>query len=343
MAGGYLFKMWGLPAAAIAIWRNAKPEKRKIVGGIMLSGALTSFLTGITEPIEFSFLFVAPLLYAAHALLASAAFVVTILLGIRHGMTFSHGLIDFVLLFPRSTHALWFLVIGPVWAAMYYTVFSMLIRKFSLKTPGREEETEDEAAVSTGAASAQSFSLELVLAFGGKRNIKNLDACITRLRVEVEDIAKADPEKLKALGAAGVVVVGNNMQAIFGPKAENLKTDMEEYLATAGPEADEIGTPSPLKTPTAAPAGPKPRDPAAAQKAERYIAGLGGAENIRRVAAAAETRLRAELGDAGVIDEALLEQHGVSGIMRFEGVVHLLVGFNADQYAMEMQGQIKGR
>src|SRR6476620_6201618 len=136
LAGGYLFKMWGLPAAAIAIWRTAKPENRARIGGIMISAALTSFITGITEPIEFAFLFVAPVLYVIHALLAGVAYFLCIELGIKHGFTFSHGLIDYVVLFPKSTHALWLFVLGPIWAGVYFLVFSFFIRKFKLMTPG---------------------------------------------------------------------------------------------------------------------------------------------------------------------------------------------------------------
>ena len=138
MTGGYLFKMWGLPAAAIAMWRAARPENRAKVGGIMISAALTAFLTGITEPIEFAFLFVAPVLYVIHALLAGVAYFVCIALGIKHGFTFSHGLIDYVVLFPKSTNALWLLVLGPIWAGVYFLIFSFAIRKFNLPTPGRE-------------------------------------------------------------------------------------------------------------------------------------------------------------------------------------------------------------
>ena len=148
MAGGYLFKMWGLPAAALAMWFTARPENRAKVGGIMISAALTSFLTGITEPIEFSFLFLAPLLYAVHAFLAGVAYFLCIELGIRHGTTFSHGLIDFIVLFSRSTHGLWLLWLGPLWAVMYFTLFRFAILRLNLKTPGREPEPEsDEAAV----------------------------------------------------------------------------------------------------------------------------------------------------------------------------------------------------
>src|SRR6476659_8317832 len=143
MTGGYLFKMWGLPAAAIAMWRAARPENRAKVGGIMISAAITSFLTGITEPIEFAFLFVAPVLYGIHAILAGAAYFLCIALGIKHGFTFSHGFIDYVVLFPHSHNALWCLVLGPIWAILYYGVFTVAIRAFKLETPGREIEDEN--------------------------------------------------------------------------------------------------------------------------------------------------------------------------------------------------------
>jgi PTS system glucose-specific IIC component len=175
MTGGYLFKMWALPAASAAITLAARPENRAKIGGVMISAALTAFLTGITEPIEFAFLFVAPILYGIHALLAGAAYFICILLGIRHGFTFSHGLIDYVVLFPKSTNALWLFVLGPIWAGVYFVIFS-LIRKFDLKTPGRElgEAWRHPPATSL---------LQIVRALGG-RNIVDLDACITRLRVK---------------------------------------------------------------------------------------------------------------------------------------------------------------
>ena len=225
LAGGYMFKMYGLPAAAIAMWHTAKPENRAKIGGIMVSAALTSFLTGITEPIEFAFLFVAPVLYAIHALLAGSAFVVMILLGMKHGTTFSHGLIDFIVLFSQSTKGWMFPVIGLIYAAIYYTVFRVAIVALDLKTPGREDESSEESTL-TGSDLAG----ELVQAFGGKDNITNLDACITRLRVSVKEIAKVDQSKLKSLGAAGVVVAGSGVQAIFGTKSDNLKTDMDHWI-----------------------------------------------------------------------------------------------------------------
>ena len=343
MTGGYLFKMFGLPAAALAMWRAARPEQRKKVGGIMVSAALTAFLTGITEPIEFAFLFVAPILYGVHAILAGAAYFLCVALGIKHGFTFSHGLIDYVVLFPKSHGALWLLVIGPVWALVYYGVFTFAIRRFNLLTPGREVETE--AAKAARSASGDSFALQLVRAFGGRSNIASLDACITRLRVKLNDVAKASVDKLKALGAAGVVVVGDGVQAIFGTQSENLKTEMQEYLKTAGPEADEVEEPSPVKTP--APPGMQPplRDPDAARKAHVWIAALGGRTNIVRVDACAETRLRLTLRDENKIREAALKAEGIAAVVKLNGdgngkTIHLLAGLNADQYAAEMRGQL---
>jgi PTS system glucose-specific IIC component len=340
MTGGYLFKMFGLPAAALAMWRCARPEQRKKVGGIMVSAALTAFLTGITEPIEFAFLFVAPVLYAIHAVLAGAAYFTCIALGIKHGFTFSHGLIDYVVLFPKSHNALWLLVIGPVWGAVYYGVFSVAIRRFNLLTPGREEESE--TTTTTRSASGDSFALQLVRAFGGRSNIVSLDSCITRLRIKVADVTKVNAGTLKALGAAGVVVVGDGVQAIFGTQSGNLKTDMQEYLKTAGPEADEVEEPSPVKAP--APAGLQPplRDPDAARKAQAYIAALGGKANIVRVDACAETRLRLVVRDASQIRESALKSEGIAALVKLDGgkTLHLLAGLNADQYAAEMRGQL---
>ena len=227
LAGGYLFKMFGLPAAAIAIAHSAKPENRAKVMGIMVSAALTSFLTGITEPIEFAFLFVAPVLYAIHAVLAGAAYMLTNALGIVHGHTFSNGFIDFIVQSPRAEHMLLLVGLGLAYAVLYYIVFRVVIAKLDLKTPGREDDEENEK-VAVGAGS--DMAKELVLAFGGKDNITNLDACITRLRVSVASIENVDQDRLKKLGAAGVVIAGSGVQAIFGTKSDNLKSDMDEWI-----------------------------------------------------------------------------------------------------------------
>jgi len=222
--GKYPFMMFGLPAAAFAIYRNARPERKKVVGGLMLSAALTSFLTGITEPLEFSFLFVAPLLYVIHVLLAGTSFLVMHLLDVKIGMTFSGGFIDYILyglLNWDRTHALLVIPVGLVYAVVYYFLFSFAIKKFNLKTPGREDQEQE-----IRNSSVAKLPFDVLDAMGGKENIKHLDACITRLRVEVNDKSKVDVQGLKALGASGVLEVGNNMQAIFGPKSDQIKHDM---------------------------------------------------------------------------------------------------------------------
>jgi len=335
--------MWGLPAAAVAIWRSARPENRARIGGIMISAALTSFVTGITEPIEFAFMFVAPVLYVIHAVLAGIAYFVCVALGIKHGMTFSHGLIDYVLLFPKSHHGLWLLVIGPIWGLVYYSTFRWVIVKFNLKTPGRE--AEQVAHASATATAGDNISRDLVLAFGGRSNIKNLDACITRLRVEVNDIGLANPEGLKAMGAAGVVTVGNNLQAVFGTQAENMKTAMEEYLKTAGPEADLAEKPPIQMTSPTSEATPKQiADPEMSKRGAQFIAALGGAANIEEIESCAETRLRLKVRDEASVDEAALRDAGAWGLMRVATrTVHLLVGLHAAAYASEIKAQIAVR
>ena len=340
LGGGFLTKMFGLAGAALAIWRAARPESRARVGSIMLAGALTAFLTGITEPLEFSFLFVAPLLYVVHAFLAGLAFPIMYLAGGRLGYTFSHGAIDYVLFWANDIRPWLVLILGPIYFVLYFVVFTVLIRMFNLMTPGRESDTAEAGEARDDAADR--FSKQLVLAFGGRSNITDLDACITRLRVGVKDINRADQAKLKALGAAGVLLVGNNMQAIFGTRSENLKTDMEEYLKTAGDEAeisDEAA--SEISYQPTGGAAVRLRDPMAPEKARSMIDGLGGRDNVVKVDAVAETRLRVKVRDTSVVDENVLTEAGVSGfVVVGDGTLHLLVGLNADQYAAEIRGQL---
>jgi PTS system glucose-specific IIC component len=339
LGGAYLFKMWGLPAAAIAIWHSARPENRARVGGIMVSAALTSFLTGITEPIEFSFLFLAPALYALHAVLAGCAQALFNVLGAKLGFTFSHGMIDYVLYYSIDTKPWLVLLIGPLWGLAYYGLFRWAIQAFDLKTPGREKEDAPQAAAAGGADSG-SMAAQLVAAFGGRGNIAALDACITRLRVSVRDIARADQERLKALGATGVMVVGNSVQAVFGTRSDNLKSDMQSYLKTAGPEAESIATPGPV-----APAATAASAPAAGldaadlrRKASLWLAALGGAANLRTVEPVALTRLRVVVAEGGRVDEAALRAGGALGVMKLDaGTFHVLVGPGADQYAAALK------
>jgi PTS system glucose-specific IIC component len=341
LGGAYLFKMWGLPAAALAMWHAARPENRAKVGGIMVSAALTSFLTGITEPIEFSFLFVAPVLYGLHALLAGCSQALFNVLGAKLGFTFSHGVIDFVLYYGIDTKPWLVFIFGPAWALVYYVAFRWAIQRFDLRTPGREPEGAEGQAAATPAAGTPSvapehaFARDLVLAFGGRGNIASLDACITRLRVSLRDVARADANRLKALGATGVVVVGDGLQAIFGTRSENLKSDMEAYLKTAGPEAEAAGA---VAAPTARPAGAiapaAPDMSVVEERADGLLTALGGARNVRRLEAVAQTRLRVLVGDDAEVNEPALRSAGAHGVMRAEaGVWHVLVGLGASAYA----------
>jgi PTS system glucose-specific IIC component len=342
LGGAYLFKMWGLPAAAIAMWQSARPENRARVGSIMVSAAFTSFLTGITEPIEFSFLFVAPVLYLVHALLAGTAQLLFNVLGAHLGFTFSQGFIDYVLYYGLDTRPWLVLVVGPVYALVYYGVFRFCIERLNLMTPGRER--EDAAAAAGAMASGDSLARQLVAAFGGRRNIKSLDACITRLRVELHDVAKASPARLKTLGAAGVMNVGKNLQAVFGTRSENLKSDMEAYLRTAGAEPDEdVAAPASAATPAIAVADDSiARDPAAAAKARGYIDALGGRQNIQTVTSCAVTRLRVTVRNAKAVDEQALAAAGAHGVMHVPGpALHVIVGPHAAEYAEAMQSHLE--
>jgi len=227
LAGGYMYSMWALPAIGLAIYRSARPEKRVLVGGIMASAALTSWLTGITEPMEFSFLFVAPVLYVIHCIFTGIGFAVVSALDIHHSVTFAHGAIDFLIYYPLSQNAWLFIIIGPLWALMYYTVFRLLIAKLNLMTPGREADEED---ISQVGEIGSELAETLINALGGKANIKNVDACITRLRVTLHDIKQADIDKIKQLGAREVLVIGDSLQAIFGTQSDNIKTEINQVL-----------------------------------------------------------------------------------------------------------------
>ena len=252
MAGKFPFMMFGLPGAALAMYKCAKPEKRKAVGGLLGAAALTALLTGITEPLEFTFLFVAPVLFAVHAVFAGLSFMLMGMLNVFIGMTFSGGLIDFTLfgLLPAgagvTTNWYFVLAVGVVYFALYYFVFSFLIKKLNLKTPGREDDNEEvklyskkdfqerhggaEETVASGDDEWKQKAPAVLEALGGAENIENLDACITRLRVEVADTAKVDKDRLKALGAAGVMEVKGGVQAIFGGNSNTLKNHILDII-----------------------------------------------------------------------------------------------------------------
>lgn len=235
MAGKFPFMMFGLSGAALAMYKNALPSKKKLVGGLLLSGALTAMITGITEPLEFTFLFVAPVLYAAHAVLAGLSFMLMDIFNVFVGMTFSGGLIDFTLfgLLPAGagvpTNWIYIVLVGLVFFVLYYVVFNFCIKKFNLKTPGREEDEED-GNTASGDQKGLALAIQVLEHLGGKENITNLDACITRLRVGLRDIKKVNKAALRSLGAAGVMEVGDNVQVIFGGKSDVIKNDILDII-----------------------------------------------------------------------------------------------------------------
>ena len=248
MAGKFPFMIFGLPAAAFAMYKTARPEKKKVVGSLLLSAALTSMITGITEPLEFTFLFVAPLMYAVHCVLAGLSYMLMHILNVGVGMTFSGGLIDMtlfgVLQGNAKTHWIWIVVVGLIYAVVYYFVFYFMITKMNLKTPGREPDdvepklyrrsdvNEAKAAKAKGADKRASdvVSAMILKGLGGKDNLSDVDCCATRLRVTVNDASKVTDDMLKASGASGVIHKGNGVQVIYGPKVSVIKSDLEDFI-----------------------------------------------------------------------------------------------------------------
>jgi len=245
--------MFGLPAAALAMIHVADKKQRKVAVGILAAAALTAFLTGVTEPLEFAFMFVAFPLYLIHAVLTGLSLAIAYLLDIHLGFSFSAGLIDLLLYgtAPAAKNIPLLIAMGVVFFIVYYLLFRFAITRWNLRTPGREPESEFEAeeaanlgegadaatavtASGSGTATAiapvavDSKAEQVIAAFGGRENLVNVDACITRLRMEVADASKVDQARLKALGAAGVVEVGNSVQAVFGTEAEALKNDIND-------------------------------------------------------------------------------------------------------------------
>ncbi|MGM9976923.1 MAG: glucose PTS transporter subunit IIA [Bulleidia sp.] len=254
MSGKFPLMIFGLPGAALAMYMCAKPNKKQVAGGLLISAALTSMLTGITEPIEFTFLFVAPLLYVIHCIFAGLAYMLMHILNVGVGMTFSGGLIDLtlfgILQGNAKTHWIWVVVVGVVYFVVYFLVFSTLIKKMNLKTPGREEDDEetklytrsDVNAKNASANNSDAQSALIAKGLGGSANLCDVDCCATRLRVTVHDASKVDQAILKASGAAGVIVKGNGVQVIYGPKVSVIKSNLEDYLSSPHTE-EEIEVP----------------------------------------------------------------------------------------------------
>ncbi|KWX86164.1 PTS sugar transporter, partial [Paenibacillus riograndensis] len=234
MTGFFPIMMFALPGAALAFIHTAKPEKRKMVASIFIGSAIASFLTGITEPLEFSFMFIAPVLYLVHALLTGFAGFLMYVLDVKLGFGFSAGLIDYLLNMKLSTNAWVLIPVGLGFFVLYYVLFRFIITRFNLKTPGREDDTEDEALeadVSGAKISASSRAVKILENVGGPSNIRNIDACITRLRLIVNDEKAVKDAALKQLGASGVMRLGQGaVQIVFGPQSEQIKEDIKKLL-----------------------------------------------------------------------------------------------------------------
>ncbi|HZZ88128.1 MAG TPA: N-acetylglucosamine-specific PTS transporter subunit IIBC [Caulobacteraceae bacterium] len=318
MAGFFPVMMFGLPAACLAMWRSARPERRAAVGGMLGSLALTSFLTGVTEPIEFSFMFLAPGLFALHAVLTGLSMVLMDALGVRLGFSFSAGLFDYVINFGKATNP-WLLVpIGAAYFGVYYAVFRLAIVRFDLKTPGREPPEEVVATPVADQPRARGF----VEALGGGANLLSVDACTTRLRLVVADQSAVDEPALKALGARGLVRPSpRDLQVVLGPIADEVAREMREALA-AEPPPPLRGPPPPMGEDYLPPrrSSPPPQgegDPEGVEgaAAAMVLAALGGASNVGQVEASGN-RLLLRLADATQLDEAALRVAGVRAVAR---------------------------
>ena len=265
MAGKFPFMMFGLPGAALAMYQCAKPEKKKVAGGLLLSAALTAFLTGITEPLEFTFIFVALPMYAVHCVLAGLSFMLMHILNVGVGMTFSGGLIDLVLFGVMQgnakTHWVWVVVVGAVYFVLYYIIFRFMISKFDYKTPGRDDAEEvklytradvnarSAASGSTAPAGDDPVSALIVEGLGGADNLSDVDCCATRLRCTVKDVALVKQDVLKASGASGVICKGDGVQVVYGPKVAVIKAKLEDYLEST--PKNPVVAPSPAAAPAA--------------------------------------------------------------------------------------------
>ena len=264
MAGKFPFMMFGLPGAALAMYQCAKPEKKKVAGGLLLSAALTAFLTGITEPLEFTFIFVALPMYAVHCVLAGLSFMLMHILNVGVGMTFSGGLIDLVLFGVMQgnakTHWVWVVVVGAVYFVLYYIIFRFMISKFNYKTPGRDDAEEVKlytradvnarnAASGSVPAGNDPVSALIVEGLGGAANLSDLDCCATRLRCTVKDAALVKQDVLKASGASGVICKGNGVQVVYGPKVAVIKAKLEDYLENAPKTSAATAAPAPATAP----------------------------------------------------------------------------------------------
>ncbi len=330
MTGFFPVMMFGLPAACLAMYHEAPKERRAMVGGLLFSMALTSFLTGVTEPIEFTFMFLAPALYAIHAVLTGLSLAICQALGIHLGFTFSAGAIDYVLSYGLSTKGWLALPVGAAYAVVYYGLFRFFIRKFNMATPGRgplTTEVEAADAASTGGAvpafakaAGGSRAQNYIAALGGAGNLTLVDACTTRLRLSVVDMNHISESALKTAGALGVIKQGaTTLQVIIGPQADMIADEMRTVISGAPAHAAASAA---QYTGAAGPLDPNPA---------RWVAVFGGATNIATLDAVAGTRLRVVVRDPSAVDRQRLSELSVAWVSN--DTFHITCGDAAPRYA----------
>ena len=356
MAGFFPVMMFGLPAACLAMYRHALAANRRAVGGLLMSMALTAFLPGITEPVEFAFMFLAPPLYAIHAVLTGCSIVIMDMLGVKLGFGFSAGLIDYVINFSKSTRPLLLLPVGAAYFAVYYLLFSVCIRKFNLGTLGRESAAPGGKSAPPPApqpsvpdfpgpdllAKDDGKAARMLRALGGAANILSVDACATRLRLRVNNNATAiDGESLRALGAFGFARPdAQSLQVVLGPTADAMAVQLRKLIGAEG-ESMTSATPKTPADSVAEPAAKPAKQPAGNEKARAMVTALGGPENLVSVDACA-TRLRLKVKNNRDIDEARLKELGAHGIVRpDEGSLQIVLGPAADTVSSDIRGIVQ--
>lgn len=345
MAGFFPIMMFGLPAACLAMLHEAPKERRAMVGGLLLSMALTSFLTGVTEPIEFSFMFLAPVLYVIHAVLTGLSLAICQILDVKLGFTFSAGAIDYVLNYGLSTKGWIAIPLGLAYGAAYYGLFRFFIRKFNMATPGREPASADAAADSyasggfvapaagAAAVAAAPRAQRYIAALGGAGNLSVVDACTTRLRLTVVDPEKISEPELKSIGARGVLKRGgNSVQVIIGPEADIIADEMRTAIGSGAAGAASTATAAAAQPVTGAAAGPLDPEPT------RWLAVFGGATNVVSLDAIATTRLRVVVRDPSAVDRDRLGALDVAWVS--VDTFHIVCGNAAARYAEQLGARL---
>ena len=344
MTGFFPIMMFGLPAACLAMFHEAPKERRALVGGLLLSMALTSFLTGVTEPIEYSFMFLAPVLYAIHAVLTGLSLAICQALGIHLGFTFSAGAIDYVLNYGLSTRGWLAIPIGLAYGIAYYGLFRFFIRQFNMATPGREPAALDaqvESYASGGfvaptAGAGVPRAVRYIAALGGASNLTLVDACTTRLRLSVVDAEKISESELRNLGARGMLKRDpRNVQVVIGPEADLIADEIRAALSSRAAEGVARAPAEAASAAASGPSGPLDPDPM------RWLAVFGGATNVVSLDAIAQTRLRVVVTDPSAVDRQRLGLLDVAWISA--DTFHIVCGPAAQRYAAQLAARLPAR